>query len=370
MHLIQARNVNEALFQGLTWLQSDGVRCASRNGWVLRSPVPVCTVYQQPRERILWAHLRDANPFFHFLESLWMLAGSNQVSFPAHYAKQIQAYSDDGETLLGAYGHRWRQHFGYDQLDLIVHEVKRDPSTRRCVLSMWDGHSDLQASVHGYQGSVVKDVPCNTEVYFDVLDGVLNMTVCNRSNDIVWGTYGANAVHFSILLEYMACRMGLQPGVYYQMSNNFHLYLERPDVSRLLNAEGLHLPHFQQTDLYLQLPDLYPEPLFTPANDIDQQILQFFDAWHLGLWWNQDYVLQALSDQTYSHPALLRVAIPMVYAHHLYKQAKLPEALEFVKKYLTVGDWQQACLDWLHRRSLSSPHAASLASSLLSGLTH
>ena len=32
----------------------------------------------------------------------------------------------------------------------------------------------------------------------------LCMTVCNRSNDMLWGAYGANVVHMSMLQEFVA----------------------------------------------------------------------------------------------------------------------------------------------------------------------
>ena len=45
-----------------------------------------------------------------------------------------------------------------------------------------------------------------------IKNGRLQMTVHCRSNDIIWGTYGANAVHFSILQEYVAARIGVDLG--------------------------------------------------------------------------------------------------------------------------------------------------------------
>jgi hypothetical protein len=171
-----------------------------------------------------------------------MLAGRNDVAFPAQFVKRMAEYSDDGETLFGAYGYRWRQHFGYDQLDWIVDELHHNPQSRRCVLAMWNGmdttqdsdvfipglrgardtdyiSADLYVATHGG-----KDVPCNTHAYFQMREGRLNLTVCNRSNDMLWGALGANAVHFSMLLMYVADRIGAPVGTYYQFSNNMHLY--------------------------------------------------------------------------------------------------------------------------------------------------
>ena len=52
-----------------------------------------------PCERVLLYPERNANPFFHLYESLWMLAGRNDVAGPARYAKNMNNYSDNGVTL-------------------------------------------------------------------------------------------------------------------------------------------------------------------------------------------------------------------------------------------------------------------------------
>src|SRR6266478_1362063 len=119
---LRVSNVNVALSEGLWWMKSAGVKEDSRNGPVLVSPEPVMTVYTRPTERVLSSPLRDANPFFHLMEALWMLAGRNDVAWPAQFAKQILQYSDDGVILWGGYGARWRRWFGYDQLTLLIKE--------------------------------------------------------------------------------------------------------------------------------------------------------------------------------------------------------------------------------------------------------
>jgi hypothetical protein len=175
---------------------------------------------------VLFHPERDANPFFHLYESLWMLAGRNDVAGPLKYAKQMAAYSDDGETFWGAYGWRWRRAFpgagignyAADQLRSIAEALRKNPEDRRQVLQMWHSEKDLAA--------VGKDVPCNLTATFQTsYDGKLDLVVFNRSNDIVWGCYGANAVHFSFLQEYMARWVGLPVGTYTQVSVNWHGYL-------------------------------------------------------------------------------------------------------------------------------------------------
>ena len=67
------------------------------------------------------------------------------------------------------------------------------------------------------------------------------MSIVNRSNDMIWGAYGANAVHMSMLLEYMAAMTGFQVGIYYQISNNLHAY--KKTLAKLDNMQGPIIIH-------------------------------------------------------------------------------------------------------------------------------
>ena len=213
---ITADNVNDALQNALWWMRVAGLKEDSRNGPVMVSPGPVVTVFRRPWQRVLFWPIRDANPYFHLMEAMWMLGGRNDVAFISQFSSNIRNYSDDGQTFHGAYGFRWRNLFGHDQLDWAVNHLKTDPTSRRCTVGMFSPSYDHL--------SITKDVPCNLMVTFDLRQNVLNMTVFNRSNDIVWGLYGANAVHFSYLQEYMAGRLRVPMGVYRHFSNNFHIY--------------------------------------------------------------------------------------------------------------------------------------------------
>lgn len=229
---ISANSVSDALHQGLHHLAGFGLRSPSRNGDVLVSPYPVVTTYSRPLNRVLVNPVRDANPFFHLFESLWMLAGRNDLAFPQTFVSTFGQFSDDGETLHGAYGFRWREAFGFDQLEVIVAELRDNPQSRRCVLQMWDatetandfgegGMDDLHRAMNGG-----KDVPCNVTAFFDTIGDKLNLNVMCRSNDAVLGAHGANAVHFSFLLEYVSLMTDIPMGVYRQFSTNYHLYTE------------------------------------------------------------------------------------------------------------------------------------------------
>lgn len=226
MHIINARNVNDAFINAWWYIRAAGVEEPTRAGPVLVAPWPVITKYACPTERVLFNPKRDANGIFHLMEALWMLAGDSQVAWLAQFNARIATYAERDGNIHGAYGARWRWWFGRDQLLDIINMLRTTPNTRQAVLQMWDPCTDL----HGDWA----DRPCNTAVYFDRRGGVLNMTVTCRSNDILWGCYGANAVHFSVLQEFIAAAVGVPVGVYRQFSNNWHAYKDNPQVREFL----------------------------------------------------------------------------------------------------------------------------------------
>lgn len=264
-------SADDLLVTVLDWAvgpESDWLTADSRNGRVIRAPALFTTSYHPDFVPVMLSPTRDANPFLHYVEAFYFLCGRNDVALMKYFAQQMGEYSDDGLTLWGSYGYRWMQHFDHDQVDAIVHELRKNPGSRRCVLQMWDGHQDLQRAIKGGL-----DVPCNHVASFDTAGGKLNMTVTNRSNDMIWGTYGANMVHFNILLNFVAHAVGLPKGYYHQVSSNTHVYTDFPITQRFLNPDSSlresyrneivpissWLPSHRPASLGVALSDLFSE---------------------------------------------------------------------------------------------------------------
>lgn len=322
MHVIEARNIQGALIQGLWHLKAEGRKRGSRNGEVLVVDGPVTTNYVYPRERVLFWPARDANPFFHLFESLWMLAGQNEVAPLTHYVGRMKDFSDDGVTLQGAYGHRWTQHFHFDQLKVVIQRLMLDPDDRRCVLQMWDCQVDLD--------SKSRDIPCNTHIYFtrDYL-GRLDMMVSCRSNDIIWGAYGANAVHFSMLQEFMAAGIGCAVGRYWQVSNNFHAYTKVFDpLFAALSGPAIANPYNFPVTM-----NRYP----LVSIDLEEWRNELY-RFVLGQHW-----------QGFTDPFFKEVADPMQRAYGLYRKGELDAAIDIVGT-VRAQDWCLAGAEWLERR--------------------
>jgi thymidylate synthase len=376
------QNANDA-FSGLVQGFSSGtiptITTGTRNGRVMQVPEPVLVEYTRPLERVLFNESRDCNPFFHLFESLWMLAGRNDVEPLARYSSKIADYSDDGITFNGAYGYRWRQatvdtlpfvqgefgpeYPGYagvtgnrrwvDQLKIIVEHLKRKPESRRVVLQMWDVEDDL------LEIDTSKDVSCNTNAYFALrvtsgeyktvpnistmassvapCDYCLDMTVCNRSNDLVWGMLGANVVHFSFLQEYLAACLGVQVGIYYQFTNNLHAYIndEQGGTAKWRPEHWLQVP-FERGPDYSKLKLI---PLVQDPATFDEEVCSFIDEQYPWL-------------ANWQEPFINTVATPMVRAFALHKQREYSEAIRECT-LIAAEDWRIAAESWIQRRRIA-----------------
>lgn len=181
MHVIQARNVNDAYRQGMQLISAQGIRQPSRAGEVLALERPVTTVYERPMERVLFDSKRDANPIFHLMESIWMLAGWRDATWLDQFVGDFsKRFAEDNGNAHGAYGYRWRDHFlrarqketkedlermkanpipgeiplptKIDQILECGRILLNDPTSRQAVMAMWDPAVDL--------GAKKRDIPC------------------------------------------------------------------------------------------------------------------------------------------------------------------------------------------------------------------
>lgn len=338
MKVITARNVHQALPLGISMLRQEGIRRESRNGPVMVAPCPVTTVYEKPEERVVFWPERDANPAFHLFEALWMLAGREDLAPLLRYVKDFGRFSDDGVTLHGAYGHRWRHAFGMDQLNVIAERLIADPDDRRCTLQMWDAPRDL--------GGRGRDVPCNTIASFQRdAAGRLDMTVFCRSNDIILGAYGANAVHFAFLQEYMALWIGCPMGVYRQVSVNWHAYL---------NDQWLKM--IDMVDKIAAAPWSVPAPFPEPYGELKVHVTPMDGAIDTII----GQLVNAMAWETQPSQIMSpfhRVAWAVLAAHNAWRTLPAPERFTHAQQLLeTAGDdqndWITAMREWLDRRML------------------
>lgn len=266
MRVFSVQGPDSGLIKVAHCLLNEGSFSKSRAGDVISFTEPVSVIFERPERMISTWSARDANPFFHYFEAWWMLAGRDDGKWLDQFVHNFSSrFAEDDGTIYGAYGNRWRKVFGFDQLQRAVTLLSNDHTNRRVVIQMWDAEMDFSCNK--------KDHPCNLMIVPRIVGDVLNFTIYNRSNDIVWGTFGANAVHFPMLQQWMATRLKLKVGVMTIVSTNMHAYTEV--LGRILvksrglpeNAPGA----YESTTFKQEVPDLsYVEDVVRTYYEIDE----------------------------------------------------------------------------------------------------
>lgn len=207
-----------------------------------------CTfVLTDPRQRWVLSRQPAINPAFAIAEVVWILQGRDDSAFLNYWNPGLPQYAGYGERYHGAYGHRLRQNLGFDQLDRVWSTLTQRPDSRQAVLQIWDGARDLP---HADGAPQDVDIPCNVCSMPKVRNGRLEWLQVMRSNDLFLGT-PHNFVQFTTLQEVFAGWLGVEPGLYVQVSDSLHVY-EKNLTTMDIGAEPA--PVFPTTPLALPKP--------------------------------------------------------------------------------------------------------------------
>lgn len=343
---ISISDINEALPRALPMLLAHGVKFTADSLANARETIEwpglFVTEYWRPQRNVLFDPVRDANPFFHYLEAMWIIAGRQDVRTLAHVLPKMAEYSDDGVTFHGAYGHRLRHWPGGlgthpDQLDAAISLLRASPNSRQVVLGIWDPTKDL--------GKRTKDMPCNDMLMLKIRDDCLNMTVCNRSNDVIYGCYGANAVQFSMLQMYLAASIGCGVGTYCQVSDSFHVYTDSPYWKWFVeqyNEHGLvDSPQEEGRFVYARLND--NNPFEQGIESVDTDLSTF--------WIEAEQSITSDSEiPMFARSLAVRTAISMWNALKCHRKGNAEMARTHVWNIEPDG-WREGAARWLARRS-------------------
>lgn len=242
MRVYTGRGLGDFYYQIIKDITEHGRKVNIRGNDCLEFPDRVCLEYTAPGHCWMRIPGRKFNPFFALAEVVWILSGSGNVEWISYFNEKMRDFSDGKEDFHGSYGKRlrhWRIHDNppyakqLDQIDMVVTKLTSDEHTRQAVMSIWDPELDNL--------TLSKDIPCNSLVYYELRNNVLNQTVVIRSNDAVWGT-PYNAVQFSHIHAYVAGLLNVEIGTLTYIVQNLHYYLDlyKPTLSNLIERAYYH----------------------------------------------------------------------------------------------------------------------------------
>ena len=189
-------------------------------------------------------------------ELLWFLKGDTNIKYLRDNKVTIwDEWADKNGDLGPVYGYQWRhwpiapqahqgslasgqggqdeENFGIDQIAQVVESIKKDPQSRRHIISAWNV-SDL---------SKMALPPCHLLFHFYVHnDGRLSCQMYQRSADVFLGV-PFNIASYSLLTMMMAQVTGLKPGHFVHTFGDVHIYTNHMEQVKLqLSREPKSLP--------------------------------------------------------------------------------------------------------------------------------
>jgi thymidylate synthase len=174
-------------------------------------------------------------------ELLWFLRGETNVRWLKEHGVTIWDEWADAQGELGpVYGHQWRSWPAgdggtIDQIDWVVKEIRRNPDSRRLIVTAWNPADIGQMALP----------PCHCLFQFYVANGRLSCQLYQRSADIFLGV-PFNIASYALLTAMIAQVTELLPGEFVHTLGDAHLYLNHVEQARQqLSRQPLPLPHLK-----------------------------------------------------------------------------------------------------------------------------
>lgn len=152
-------------------------------------------------------------------ELLWFLKGSTNIGYLTQNGVSIwNEWADANGELGPVYGKQWRSWEGksgevVDQITWVVNEIKRNPDSRRLIVSAWNVAELAEMAL----------MPCHTLFQFYVANGKLSCQLYQRSADVFLGV-PFNIASYALLTMMMAQVCNLGYGDFVHTFGDVHLY--------------------------------------------------------------------------------------------------------------------------------------------------
>ncbi len=174
-------------------------------------------------------------------ELLWFLRGDTNIKFLKDHGVSIwDEWADENGDLGPVYGAQWRKWKAadgteIDQISELVEGLKKNPDSRRHILSAWNVGEISHMALP----------PCHAFVQFYVANNELSCQLYQRSADIFLGV-PFNIASYALLTFMLAQVCGYKVGDFVHTLGDAHLYSNHLDQAKLqLSREVFPLPEMK-----------------------------------------------------------------------------------------------------------------------------
>lgn len=152
--------------------------------------------------------------------------------------------------------------FHFNQIDFVINELKRNPSSRRAVIQVRNPSIDAFSD----------DPACLQHIQYLIRNNKLECKVLFRSNDACKATF-MNAFALICLQERIANELGVEVGSYTHRANSFHCYKQDYDmlngyVNRIKNAQSLDDICFDYKDNWKDIMEMYKDEITEQVEEL------------------------------------------------------------------------------------------------------
>jgi thymidylate synthase len=174
--------------------------------------------------------------------------------------KKNEKFAKKNGDLGPVYGKQWRDFGGVDQLQKIIQEIKKNPNSRRLIVSAWNPSLVDQMVLP----------PCHVLMQFYVNKGKISLQLFQRSGDIFLGI-PFNIASYSLLLMMVSQITNLEAYEFIHTLGDAHIYhnhLEQINIQRkripkklpkmILNSKLTKIEDFKFEDFKLENYNYHP----------------------------------------------------------------------------------------------------------------
>ncbi|GLB51079.1 thymidylate synthase [Neptunitalea chrysea] len=194
-------------------------------------------------------------------ELLWFLNGDTNIKYLTDNGVRIwNEWANEDGDLGPIYGHQWRNWNGeeIDQIKDIIETIKKNPDSRRMLVSAWNPSVMPNTSVtfaENVANGKAALPPCHAFFQFYVSNGKLSCQLYQRSADVFLGV-PFNIASYALLTMMVAQVCGYEAGDFVHTFGDVHIYNN----------------HLEQVQLQLSR-----EPRALPTMTLNPEVKSIFD---------------------------------------------------------------------------------------------
>ena len=230
---IHKNNMPEAFHEALIALEEQGEILDCSDWGTRQKEISVTMVIDDPLSEPMISRCSMGGP--HELEQYKEETIDGILDFKAYDGTEEHTYHQLMADYIGV--DKNNNIVSLDQIQFVINELKRNPSTRRAIIDIRNNIRDAETT----------NPSCLIFIQYFIRDGKLESKVHFRSNDACKAAF-MDMFAFMSLQKYIADQLDIPMGAYVHRANSFHSYerdwdLLKSYVKRIKDLrEGKHVP--------------------------------------------------------------------------------------------------------------------------------